>query len=283
MHKYFALGFLSVCAISSAFAQLTISSGTTYSTSGNEQIADTTDVNIEATGALLLNNNTETINSLSGAGNVSLGSGRLIIGGNQNTGNQNTTYGGRIGGTGGLTLALDGMLTLTGIQTYNGATILNSGTLRLGASNLISDNSRIIFGGGRIDLNGFNERMGALSLSADSSIAFTSGSSAVRFANSSAQTWNSGSILTVHNWNGNQTGGGSDQLIFMGASGLTSGQVSQIKFFNPAGLGAGVYDAALLAGGEVVPVPEPATIALGSLLLGAMGLHHRKRKNAKKA
>ena len=59
---------------------------------------------------------------------VNLGGNTLTLGGAGNT-----TFGGTIGGTGGLALSGTGTETLTGINTYTGATTINSGTLAIGA------------------------------------------------------------------------------------------------------------------------------------------------------
>src|SRR5205807_1031159 len=78
------------------------------------------------------------------------------------------------------------------------------------------------------------------------------------FANSSGETWAGGATLMVSDWNGNPSGGGAEQLKFgNSASGLTSSQLSQIVFNNPAGFPSGTYPAKILPTGEVVPVASP--------------------------
>jgi fibronectin-binding autotransporter adhesin len=85
------------------------------------------------------------IGSLSGAGNVNLGSSTLTEGGL----NQNDTVSGIISGTGGtLTKTGTGILTLTGTNTYTGLTTINNGgTLQLGAggtTGTIADTAAIV-------------------------------------------------------------------------------------------------------------------------------------------
>ncbi|MFK7788171.1 MAG: autotransporter domain-containing protein, partial [Phycisphaeraceae bacterium] len=78
-----------------------------------------------ATGATLdLNDNDETLGTISGPGSITLGSATLTVGNAVNF-----TFGGTISETGGLTKAGTGTLTLSGAQTYTGATTVNSGTL----------------------------------------------------------------------------------------------------------------------------------------------------------
>jgi len=72
-----------------------------------------------------LNNNNQTVGSLSGAGNVALGSARLSCGGDDSS----TVFSGSISGTGGLTKLGAGTLTLTGPNRYSGPTLVNGGKL----------------------------------------------------------------------------------------------------------------------------------------------------------
>ncbi len=75
-------------------------------------------VTVESGATLDLNNYTAAIGSLAGAGNVTLGIGTLTANGN----NTSTTFSGAISGTGGLTKAGTGTLTLGSANTYTGVT-----------------------------------------------------------------------------------------------------------------------------------------------------------------
>jgi len=72
----------------------------------------------------------QTIGSLAGAGAVTLGSATLTTG-NDNT---NTAFAGVISGTGGLTKIGNGIMTLTGANTFNGPTAVNGGILAVNGS-----------------------------------------------------------------------------------------------------------------------------------------------------
>ncbi|MGM9516181.1 putative Ig domain-containing protein, partial [Roseateles sp. DB2] len=72
----------------------------------------------------------ETIGSLAGAGTVNLGANTLSAGGD----NSSTTFSGAIGGTGGLTKQGTGALTLSGTNTFTGATTLSGGSLWVNGS-----------------------------------------------------------------------------------------------------------------------------------------------------
>jgi hypothetical protein len=84
----------------------------------------------------------------------------------------------------------------------------------------------------------------------NSTILFPGGGSILRLANSSGQPWSPTANLVIENWHGSLSGGGQTQLYFgSNASGLTSQQLSQIKF----AIGSGLSPARMLATGEVVP------------------------------
>jgi autotransporter-associated beta strand protein len=68
-----------------------------------------------------------------------------------------------LSGTGGLTKAGTGIFTLSGANTYTGATTINAGTLTLGAANRIADTSALtVAGGATFNLNNFAETIGSL-------------------------------------------------------------------------------------------------------------------------
>ncbi len=117
-------------------------------------------VTLAAGTTLDLNSFNQTIGSLAGAGNVTLGTATLTEGGN----NSSTAYSGAISGTGGLTKAGTGATTLSGANTYSGATAVNTGTLRAGAVNSFSSASAVtVAAGATLDLNGFNQAIASLS------------------------------------------------------------------------------------------------------------------------
>jgi hypothetical protein len=72
----------------------------------------------------------------------------------------------------------------------------------------------------------------------------------VHFQNSSTLDWAAGALLVVTNWS-------SSDHVFAGndASGLTTSQLQQVQFVNPAGFAPGIYPAQILSSGEIVPAP----------------------------
>src|SRR5207302_642420 len=119
----------------------------------------------------------------------------------------------------------------------HGALAINTGgVVLLGASDQIDDAVTLTLAGGVFQTGGYNEQLSTLKLTASSRLDLGSGASVLKFAASSGIGWTTSTILTVSNWNGSVLGGGNSQLIFgANATGLTAGQVAQIRFINPVG------------------------------------------------
>ncbi len=117
----------------------TVNAGTLALGAAN-RIADVSAVTVAAGGTFNLAGFAETVGSIAGAGNITLGAGTLTAGGN----NTSTTFSGAIGGTtGGLTKAGTGTLTLSGANTYGGTTTINAGTLTVAGGSAIPDASQV--------------------------------------------------------------------------------------------------------------------------------------------
>ena len=120
-------------------------------------------VGIAPGATLALNGFSQTIAGLQGAGSVTLGAGTLT-----DNAATSATYSGVISGTGGLTKAGSGTLTLSGANTYSGTTTVNAGVLQAGAANTFSPNSAVLSNGGTLDLNAFNQTIAGLNSGTDS-------------------------------------------------------------------------------------------------------------------
>lgn len=149
-----------------------------------------------------------------------------------------------------------GTVTLSGNNTYAGTTTVTAGTLQLGAADRINDNSNMVLNGGTFSTGagaGFNETVGTLSVTANSTIALGTGAHTLTFANSSATTFTSGTILTITGWTGTNNGNSSGTAgkIFFGNSAgtLTGLQLSRIRF----NISSVLYGAMQLSTGEIVP------------------------------
>jgi hypothetical protein len=143
----------------------------------------------------------------------------------------------------------NGQFIANNIQVAPQSTFVHAGGSFGGLDNIL------LAGGGWVERTA-GEQLGQFQLGTNSSstLNLPSGSCALRFADSSAVLWASGVRLTIQNWSGSLTGGGSQQVLFgTSASGLTAQQLSQVQFSNPAGLATGTYSARILSSGEVVP------------------------------
>jgi autotransporter-associated beta strand protein len=249
----------------------------------------------------------QSISSLVGAStsNVTLGSRTLTVG----AASGNTTFAGRISGTGNL--VKDGASTqvLSNANTFTGSTTINSGTLQAAAANALGSTSNVIVnnGGsflvtaddaigsstnvtlgsgnttaGLIFSGNYNGTVGALTLSADSIIDLGTDSVRVIFASiAGLGNYN----LAIWNWTGNAqypgpAGGGTDQLIFTDASGFTN-NLNKVSFYSGAGTSL-ISSSGFLTGSpsEIVAVPEPSAIIAAILLLFGLGFQFfRTRQN----
>ncbi|NBU07324.1 MAG: transporter, partial [Acidimicrobiia bacterium] len=124
------LGTLTLSGSSSYTGATTISAGTLqFSSSSAGALSSSTAVTVSSGATFAVNGRTTSVGSIAGAGTITLGAGTLTAGGD----NSSTTYTGAISGTGGLTKAGSGMLTLEQDLTFTGAlTISAGGTVRLG-------------------------------------------------------------------------------------------------------------------------------------------------------
>ena len=250
-------------------------------------------------------------------GNIAAGSGTSTITGSVNyTSSTSSTFGGGIAGS-AKTLTLNNAaatLTLTGNNTYTGATTVSSGTLEVmndssttggrlsgtssvtvnsggtlrlsgaGSADRINDSAAVNLSGGTIAKGaGVNEGstsavgLGALTLTASSTLNYTSSNGTLTFASFSPGSF----VLSISEYIGTGTPQGTDQLIF------NQDQVSQLGSFN-FGFGAGVNVSEFdLNNGffevySTTPVPEPSTWVAGVLALAALGYSQRKRFAKKK-
>ena len=111
---------------------------------------------VTVSGTLNLNNLNQTIASLAGTGTVNLGSGTLTTGDNGDT-----TFSGSVNETGGITKVGAGIFTLSGSNSYSGATLISAGTLRGGSTNSFSPNSSVTVTG-TLALNNTNQEISSL-------------------------------------------------------------------------------------------------------------------------
>ncbi len=220
-----------------------------------------------------------------GGGVTKIGSGTVVFTAN------NTYTGATTISSGTLNVAAAGALGSTGnaVSGNGDLTVNNGGTLLLSGSPSVTDRinnaATVTLNGGTFGTSGLSEGsvaggvatagLGVLTLTGNSVIDLGSGASILAFANSSAATWTG--TLSIYNWTGNLSGGGTDELFFGNdVTGLSSSQLGQISFYSDMG-GVPLGSGALLSNGELVPVPEPSTWFAAAALLGLVGWRERKR------
>ncbi|MBV9463353.1 MAG: hypothetical protein JO317_03905, partial [Verrucomicrobiae bacterium] len=219
-------------------------------------------------------------NSISG--NTTLASA-TTLGSDANT----LTMSGIISGAQNMTVTGAGTVKFTGNNTYSGSTTIN-GTLEAGAAGALGGTSGIVlntggtllfsgvgnrvrdlatfnFAGGNLKGSDLTEAMGALTLSANSTLDF------VKDATRGDITFASGllsgtPVLTINNWSGKIYAGGTDDRLFMTVA-PTQAFLDSIQF---TGFNRGAYW--IPGTGEIVPVPEPGTILAATALLLLLGL-----------
>ncbi len=181
----------------------------------------------------------------------------------------------------GVTSVTGGVLearTTDGFGSSGGLSV-STGTFRLGANQVFNDAATVTFGnGGILQANGFSEILGVVAVNGAGTLDLSGSSGVMRFGDSSGQPWSD--LLSISGWQGLIGGGGDEQVIFgEDATGLTSGQLAAIRFVDPFGLAPGLYDAAILSNGEIVPgslIPEPSAVLLLTAGAAAAGLRRRR-------
>ena len=104
--------------------------------------------------------------------------------------------------SGGLTKLGSGTLTLSGTNTYAGATTISNGTLRLGIANALPTNSVVNVNGGIYDLGGFTVTNGQVNVTSGSIINGTIANSGITVDNTATMTTWIGSRGLTKNGNG---------------------------------------------------------------------------------
>jgi autotransporter-associated beta strand protein len=155
-----------------------------------------------------------------------------------------------------LTVDISGHMTSSGVTSYR---LSNGATLNSGIDNALVSTATLTLGdtttntGATYALNGFSQTLTGLTLHGASSVVdMGSGTNSLTIADSHANSWDSGALIRINNWNGNLAGTGP-QKIFVGDSsggGLSVSQLAQVHF---TGYLTGSQLVANGGNGELVP------------------------------
>ena len=215
------------------------------------RIVDQVAVTVNSGANWNLNNFSDTVGSLAGAGNVQLGSATLTVGAN----NSSTTYSGLMSGTGNLTKTGTGTFTLTGGNTFNGTLNANQGITSLGAANVLANTMTLALGGGTLQVNGFADTYGAFDLNSSSTLNYTGTSGGLLTASSVAATPTG--TLTVDNWFGNAfttSPASTTTAFFVNGASITADMTTLATNTNFTGWGTGAGWKTVTGGFELVPI-----------------------------
>lgn len=152
-----------------------VNSGTMRYADGNNRVDDASNFTVASGATWDANNLSDTIGSLQGAGNVSLGSGAdadtITSGGT----NLSTVYSGVMSGssTKAFTKVGTGDMAFTGANTLQGTLNVNAGSVTLGAANAFDNAMDLNLGGGTFKLVGFADTLDVLTTTAASTVDFT--------------------------------------------------------------------------------------------------------------
>ena len=252
----------------------------------------------------------QSVASLSGtiSSSVNLNANTLTI-----NGSSSTTYSGGISGTGNLVKNGSGTQTLAGATTFNGTTTVNSGTLQVATANALGGTSNVVINNGGsflvtaddaigtntgIELNGgtlafgpagYDGNVGALTLSANSTIDLGTSSTGVLIRFNSINWSNANALLSIYNWTGTTqsqggTGNNTDQVYFTNST-LSDTELQRISFYSDTG-SSFVGNAFQITNGiynrEIIAVPETeAYVSAVALLAGIVIQYLRRRSKLK--
>lgn len=178
-------GTVSLGATGNYTGSTTINSGATLQIVGSGTLSASADVMVNAGGTYDLNGISDTISTIAGSGNITLGSAVL-----KTTGAGSTTVSGVIsdGGAGG---SLDkrgaGTLTLSGANSFTGGVLLNAGSIAVGNDSALGTGT-LDLSGGTLTTTADRTLANALTMSGSSTMAAGPGISLVFSNNSIAPT-----------------------------------------------------------------------------------------------
>ncbi len=249
-----AAGRLDLCGNYTAPGAVSIASGATLGVTGTTSLASSSGITNSGTLDISGTSAGTTAQTVSGSGNIALGSQTLTLS------NAAGTISGIVGGSGGLSVT-GGSETLTGANTYTGATSVGSGaTLTLSGAGSLASNAISIASGAT-----FNDSNGGLSASAnvtDNGTLTLGASEAINQLDGSGAVGLGSHTLTLNQGSFSGVIGGTGGLVKAGAGTLTLS-------------GTNTYSGGTTVNGGTVAVSSDANLgnAAGPLALDNGTLH----------
>ena len=217
---------------------------------------------VGASGTLSLNNFNNTIRSLAGSGNVTLGSATLTI-----DNGSGLTFSGNISGTGGLTLT--GNLTLSGTNGYSGPTAINGGSLLAGSTQAFGTSALTVANGATLNFQTFANTIGSITNSGNVASSATISATAFTQNSGGTTTFNFpmnaaapvGNVTTTASINLNGT------LVVTNTGMFTPSSATQVILFQSSGTGKqlhGIFSSTTLPFGKLTYDYSENRIILGA-------------------
>ncbi|MDP8262821.1 MAG: autotransporter-associated beta strand repeat-containing protein, partial [Candidatus Ancaeobacter aquaticus] len=193
------------------------------------------------------------------------------------------TYSSVISGSGALIKSDIGTVTLSGANTYTGATTVSAGSLKYGASNVLSNSSAITVSGGTLDIVNYDDTVAAVTLTSGaitgtsgvltgSSYAVESGTISAILAGVGALTKTAAGTVTL---SGANTYSGAT-TIDIGTLSVTGTIADSAVAINSGGtlIGSGtVGDVVVASGGTFSPGLSPGTLNSGAAVWESGGTY----------
>jgi autotransporter-associated beta strand protein len=238
-------GNLILAGSSSYSGATTINAGTITLATANA-IASGSSLNVASGAAFDLSGHNQTLGSISGVGNISLGSGTLTT-----NSSSNSAFSGAISGSGALTKAGSGTLTLSGNNSYTGPTSLTAGTVVIGNANALGTSGNVSFTGGGLQYG--------TGIDSDISLRIKNSVSAILVDTNGNNVTFSGAMDSTNS--GGLTKNGSGTLSLAGNNNFTGGTTlnsGTLVIGNTAAAGTGTISQA--SGASVLQLDTTGTI-----------------------